>query len=213
MTVGFVHVGPVHAEHAALMGMLIRSVRATMPAVAIVHLTDLATEAAPGVDEVCRRPVSSAVALAVLQLYAEASALAPAWLFVDTDVLVHAPVDHVFSQDFDVAVAKRDGTFRPGEADTKFMRSMPFNKGVVFSRSEPFWRDAVARLQAMKSTRRAWMGDQLAMNEAIASGRYRVRVLDARYNYPPQSKAENLSGQFVTHWKGPRKAWLLERAA
>jgi len=222
MKIGFVHLDTTarpNADHVSMVLRLIASIRRAMPTVPVVHLTDEHTLGFATVDEVFRRPVSKLIALAVLQLYAAASEWTdktqprPEWIFVDTDVLFHAPVEHVFDSFFDIAVAKRDGTLLPHEVGTKFMAQQPYNKGVVFSRSEKFWRDCVTKCAAMKPARQAWMGDQIAMNQVIAEWRYRVKELDPRYNYPPKSKNESLADKFVTHWKGKRKAWMLERAA
>jgi len=209
MKVAFVHVGQTPSE---TVGLLVASAKRVMPHVPVVHLTDGATPAVAGVDEVQRHAVSPLVALAVLELYALAGA--GTWLFVDTDVLVQAPVDHVFEHaTFDIAVASREGTYRPGEAGSKFMTRHPYNKGVVFSRRTTFWQDAATVLRGMKVCTQAWMGDQLAMNAVIDQWRYKVHVLDSRYNYPPQSKSEALGDKFLLHFKGPRKTWLMERAA
>lgn len=211
MTVGVVHLGPVTVETSARMRALIASSKRVMPDCPIAQLTDRTTPAIRDVDEIVRFDVGPAIALAVLDLYALAGD--GDWLFVDTDVLMVSDVQHVFDQPFDLAVASRAGTFRDGEADLKFMRANPYNKGVVFSRSPQFWQDAAAVLRTMKPARQAWMGDQIAMNAVIASGRYHVLELDASYNYAPHRRDESWSGQRVVHFKGARKPWMVERAS
>jgi hypothetical protein len=210
LKVGFFHAARTETGHGALAARLIQSVRRAMPRAAIVHLTDEATMPMAGVDEV-RRRAGGPIALACLEAYAHAGP--GPWLFVDTDVIVQRDVSSVFEEPFDIAVADRVGTLRPKEQGTKFMARMPHNKGAVFSRSSAFWFDAAALLRTMSEVRQDWMGDQVAMNLTIAAGRYRVRVLPSRYNYPPHRRDEDVSDKAILHFKGARKAWMLERAA
>lgn len=204
MTVGFYHAG-LDSELAAAM---VASVRTHMAGVEVVQMTDINSLIVPGVDRV-QAFDAGPIAHAVIEHYA---ACEGDWLFLDTDVLVRADVRHVFDQPFDIAVATREGTLKPDEVGTKFMASMPFNKGVVFSRSQMFWQEALAWLNDRPTKDHAWMGDQKAVNAVIASGAFAVRVLPAAFNYPPKRRREDVSGQHVLHFKGPRKAWMLERA-
>jgi len=205
--VGFFHAGPspVHLE---LAQVLIRSVRRAMPGVPIVHLTDIDTPPIAGVDDVRRRPAGP-IAMSVLEHYAGCYG---DWLLVDTDVVVRRDVRAVFDLTFDIAVATREGTFKPSEIGTKFMKSMPFNKGVVFSRNPAFWAAAAKALREASEKQQSWMGDQRAMNDIIATARFFVRVLTNAFNYPPKRRDEDLSDKYVLHYKGPRKAWMLELA-
>lgn len=190
MTVGFYHAGPPSPYAAAMVA----SVRRVMPDVHVVQL-----------------PASNGpIARAVLEAYASVSG---EWLFVDTDVILQEDVRPVFDQPFDVAVATRAGTFREGEDGSKFMARMPFNKGVVFSRSQAFWVAALERMAGMKPAAQAWMGDQQAMCDVIASGAFHVLTLPNRFNYPPKFRGEPVADKAALHFKGPRKPWMLERRA
>jgi hypothetical protein len=209
--VGVCHVGIGETVHVRLAALLVASVRRAMPDVSVVHLTDEVTAPIDAADEVQRHAVTGGVALACLELYAAAGA--GEWLFVDTDVIVQQDVQHVFDEPFDVAVADRAGTLKDCELGTKFMARMPYNKGAVFSRSPEFWRSAVAACRTMKPTRQQWMGDQQAMNDVIAGGQFRVKVLPNSYNYPPQFAGEHVAEKHICHYKGPRKPWMLGRAA
>lgn len=206
MKLGFFHVTVTNTPHVKLAGALIRSVRRSMPTVEVVHLTDQATERIPGTDRVVRLSPAP-IALGCLEAYA---ACEGEWLFVDTDVIVQRDVRWIFDRPFDIAVARRDGTLKASEMGTKFMTSMPYNKGAVFSRSPAFWQAAAAHLRTLSAKRQEWMGDQAAMCAVIASGAFRVEVLPARYNYPPQHQDEDVNAQAILHYKGPRKAWMLE---
>lgn len=183
-----------------------QSVRHTLGAVEVVHFTDEQTFAIAGADTVIRRP-TTAVALACVEHYAECQG---DWLFVDTDVLIQRNVSHVFDEPFDIAVATREGTLKDSEVGTKFMDAMPFNKGAVFSRSPQFWRAVVDRCRQFAPKRQQWMGDQRAMCDVIASGVFAVKVLPARFNYPPKSPREDWRQQAIVHLKGPRKQWVLK---
>lgn len=206
MKVGFFHVARGDTPHVRLAKALIRSVRQTMPSVEVVHLTDEITAPIDGADRVERHPPAP-IALGCLEAYA---AREGDWLFVDTDVIVQRDVRWIFTAPFDIAVADREGTLRPKEVGTKFMSSMPYNKGSVFSRSPAFWSAAAAHLRTLSEKRQHWMGDQAAMNHVIATGRFHVHILPARYNYPPQQRDEDLNAQAILHYKGSRKAWMLE---
>lgn len=190
MRVGYYHAGPrsLYAE------AMVDSVRRVMPDVEVVHLTATATP----------------IALAVLEAYASVDG---EWVFVDTDVVFQEDVRHVFEQPFDIAVATREGTFMDGEDGSKFMARMPWNKGVVFSRSRAFWQRAYGRLLGMKSSQQDWMGDQQAMCDVLQSGAFAVLTLPNRYNYPPKFRGEDVRDKAALHFKGNRKAWMLGRAA
>lgn len=198
MRVGFYHVergGTSRGTARALVDRMVQSVRAAMPGVEIAEMTG---------------PVDRPMALGVLEAYASVSG---DWLFLDTDVIVQEDVRCVFDTDFDLAVADRTGTFRPGEPETKFMRRMPVNKGVMFSRSQAFWRDTAEACCAYRPERQEWMGDQQAVNDVILRGAYLVQVLPNRYNYPPHARHEDVRDKAILHFKGGRKGWMLDRRA
>lgn len=207
MKVGFFHVGRGVTPHVELASILIASIRRIMPTVPIVHFTDTDTRAIAGVDEVWRQP-SGPIALGCLDAYADAGD--EDWLFVDTDVVIQRDVRHIFSAPFDIAVADRAGTLKEKEIGTKFMASMPYNKGAVFSRAPTFWAAAAAHLRMQSEKRQNWMGDQASMNHVIAAGTFKVEILPARYNYPPLRQDEDITAQAILHYKGSRKAWMLE---
>lgn len=207
MTVGFYHAGPP-SPHAALM---VASVRRTMPNVDVVQFSPAGTTLVPGVSALRPTQDQPLIARAVLHAYATVSG---EWLFLDTDVLVQRDVRDVWATAFDIAVATREGTFKDeAEARSGCMTSMPFNKGVVFSRSSIFWADALVRICDYSEKRQHWMGDQQAVCDAIASGHYAVAHLPNTYNYPPKTRHEDVSEKAILHFKGPRKAWMAGRAA
>lgn len=209
MRVGFYHAARGDESLARTrLAVMLQSVRRAMPGIEVTHYTDLTTAAADGADYVNRR---NALPLGLASVDACAS-VAGEWLWIDTDVVVQADVRHVFDQPFDVAVADRRGTVRNRDLGTKCLKVMPFNKGVVFSRSRPFWQAVLKRMESLSGKRQGWMGDQQAMCDVIAAGAFDVVVLESRYNYPPHREDEDVSGQAITHYKGKsRKPWMLDR--
>lgn len=211
MTVGFFLNGDPNGTAYRLAALLVASIRAAMPAVPVVQFTDEKSAALAGVDEIRRRPLER---MGVTRIAHQASVDGD-WLFLDADTIVLQDVRDVFDDPkFDVAIASRRGTFKNAdEEQSAFMARMPFNNGVVFSRSARFWRAVEAALREMKPERQEFMGEQQALNDVIRSGPYAVRVLAGVYNYPPHSPVEDLSFAKIVHYKGKRKSWILERAA
>lgn len=210
MNVGFYHASAPNSPTVEMALAMVRSVRQAMPNVAVVQFTHVHSVIILDVDSVSAAAVEQPIALAVLEAYASVEG---EWLFLDTDVLVQQDVRSVFLRPFDVAVAERAGTLQAHEVGSKFMEQMPYNKGAVFSRSQAFWQEATARLRTMPPAQHAWMGDQRAMCQVIASGKYAVEFLPNRFNYAPHRKNEDLSDKAILHFKGPRKPWMLGRAA
>ncbi len=207
MIVAFYHAAPRVTPHVQLAERLIASVRQAMPGVSIYHFTDADTRSIDGVDVCLRHAALMPPALARVQQYATVDG---EWLFVDTDVIVQRDVRDVFSKPFDVAVATREGTLKPSEVGTSFMARMPYNFGAVFSRSAAFWRSAYERMLDYSAKRQAFMGDQQALNDTIATGLFNVTVLPNGYNYPPFAKDEDVRDKPILHMKGARKAWAIQ---
>ncbi len=177
---------------------LVRSVRAAMPGVPVVQLTDEKSPALAGVDGVRRMPAAP-LALFVAQHWAE---LEGDWLLVDSDVVVQKDVRPVFEQlSFDIAVATREGTPEQG---TDFAKQMPYNCGVVYARSREALRQVLENVRAMSPENQQWFGVQLA----VAS--MKPLLLYNTFNFPPGD--DRPVDAHVLHYKGPwRKKLLLER--
>ncbi len=189
-------------EHIAMAKDLIASVRKSMPGVPVVQFTNMDTPKVPGVDEVVRKD-GKHMRMAVLRMEHHASVEGD-WLFVDTDVEVLQDVRDVFALDFDVAVTDRSG-IPMNEGEKRWAAEMPYNMGVTFSRCPAFWREAQEILLKMPNEKQTWMGDQHAVCELVALGRYKVNVLSGgTYNYPP--RGGDLAGVAIAHYKGARKA-------
>lgn len=214
MKVGFFTVLRRDPQHYLCANVLVRSVRACMPGVPIVHLTDEVSPPVLGVDEVRRKPHGKMLGVR-LQHYAECEGN---WLLLDTDCLVQKDVRVIFagwtgigdSAAFDIALADRNWPHLPQTEE--MLRDMPWNTGVAFSRNTKFWAE-VSRLWHAQSDeqQRDWFSEQRVAAQVVRSGQFRFRELPgAVYNYPPVTGVEDAA---ILHFKGPRKAKMLERGA
>jgi hypothetical protein len=177
---------------------LMRSIRATMPGVPVVQLTDEDSPPLVGVDVVHRRPWKP-LALFIAEHW---SKLDGDWLLVDTDVVVQKDVRPVFDQlQFDLAAATREGT---PEAGTELAQQMPYNCGVVYSKSRQALQQVLEFVREMSPSNQQWWGVQLAV------AKLRPLLLFNTFNFPPGD--DKPVDAHVLHYKGPwRKKLLLER--
>lgn len=205
MTVGFFTVFRKDPQHYVLAEVLIRSVRAALPGVEIVQFTDETSPQIHGVDAVRRKPHGRMLERR-LEHYAEADG---EWLLIDTDVVVQQDVRGVFGSTFDVAMADRNWSHLPKTPDLTAL--MPFNTGVVFSRSTAFWRAVLATWRGFTPEQQAdWYSEQLAVAAVVRAGAYSVLTLPGMvYNYPPATAADaKLAAARIVHYKGNRKPWM-----
>lgn len=200
-----------------LAGSLMRSVRRVMPSVPCVQLTDETSPIVPDADGVIRVP---AAPLSGHRPALFASVYDGDWLFLDTDVVVHRDVRDVFEdRTFDVAVTDRlwaplpSGRSRAG-GEPHYVAKFPYNAGVIFSRSRPFWQDVRAHVGTSAKLTASFTGDQAALALLVQSDRYRIRVLSGQtYNFPPFGPNDpDLQTAAISHWKGKRRAALLEQS-
>lgn len=209
MRVGFFTVfrtDPQHFLHAASLAV---DVRAVMPGVELEQLTDERTPLVPGVTSV-RRKTAGPMLERRLEQYADCEG---EWLLVDTDVSIRKDVRHVFDDPvFDVALTDRQWPHLPQGED--LLQEMPFNTGVVFSRSTAFWTDVLSVWRGYSETQRDWLSEQRAVNAVVRTGKYRVKILPGQtFNYPPASEHDTNPEPAIWHYKGPnRKMWLSTRA-
>lgn len=183
---------------------LVQSIRAAMPGVDVVQLTDMDSPALIGVDDVVRRPAAP-LARFIAEQWAS---LEGDWFFCDTDVVVQRDIRPVFDQlAFDLAVATREGTYLPGEAGGEFMRRNPYNCGVLYSKGQAARIELLRRVAALSAEEQAWLGVQLAV------ATMQPLVLYNTFNYPPLRPDDPcVPNAHVVHYKGPwRKRLLLDR--
>lgn len=195
---------PQHFLHAQA---LVESVRRVMPGVTVLHLTD--TDSPAVLNTHAMRLPDGPMLERRLEHYAACSG---ATLFLDTDTSVTRDVRDVFDDPhFDIAIADRHWAGIPqGDA---VMHTMPFNTGVVFSRSPEFWQETLRVWRGFPKEQKDWMSEQRAVYQVIRTGRFRVKILPGEvYDYPPRTQDDPCTGAAIVHYKGPeRKRWLTEQ--
>jgi hypothetical protein len=217
--VGFLFVGSDSTGRACAEG-LVCSCKRVMPDVPVVQFSDETTEPIAGVDEVMRRPFRSG-SLAILRFTHQATVTGN-WLFLDTDIIIQKDVQKVFRGKFHLAVTTRN--WKHLKKADGFSERMPFNTGVIFSRSSKFWVEAVRTLEASETDDQDFMGHQQVICDLVASGRYDVAYLKGnKYNCPPFVEGGKEGGDpdlsdvyvrnaYIVHYKGAeRKRLMLER--
>jgi len=173
----------------------------------VVQMSDLRTPAVPGVDEVVRIPFK--VPLMLYRLKHLASYRHDEMLIVDTDVVAKKPIDDILQFDFDVALTLRDyGELFTGDG-TDVSSTMPFNTGVMISRTTEFWAECFNWLAAESPELQRWYGDQRAVFEVTERGGYHVLALPcAEFNWAPNSRTDTSEARFWHYKGGIRKKWM-----
>jgi hypothetical protein len=217
-TAAFLHVG----DDLSLPTLLVASLRKAMPSTRVVQLSDKTTAAVPGVDDTVRRDWDG-TRLMSFRLEHYAALPEASWLLLDTDMIVQADVSVVFEMDgrFDVAMHRRESTIVRPPAWEEFPELlgqdlasfMPYNTGVIFSRSARFWAVARQRLAGLEARYHRWFGDQVAVRMALETGDFRALDLHPAFNYTPQEEHDDVRRAYIVHYKGKRKAWMLARHA
>jgi len=197
--------------HFDIAKFLIQSVRESMPDVDIVQFTDDQSPEVKGVDDIHR--IGGDLPMAIRRM-THHSRVSGEWLFVDTDVVIKKDVRKVFLDDFDIALTDREGTITN---EHKYAQVMPYNIGVVFSRSPNFWKFVVDTLKTVPPNFQHWEGDQRVICEMMKLGLHRkygfnVKIIPGRqYNYPP--KSEDDTDASILHYKGNRKKYLFKESS
>jgi hypothetical protein len=206
-SVAFVHVLP----DSTIATLMVASVRSVMPGVEIVQMSEPDTAAVPGVDTVIRRE-REGMRLTQYRLAHFAALERPAILFIDPDVIVQRPVDHVFEQPFDVALTVRHERMKDLRG-VNLTPLMPYNMGVSFSRQPRFWAAAGDHCgQLAQDEFNNWYGDQLSIKHVADTGAFRVLELPCdQYNYSPRTEDEDVEERYAVHYKGQRKEWMMRR--
>lgn len=209
INVAFVHVG----ADSVLPRIMAGSVRRAMPDARVVHLTDERTDGIPEADEVVRLPYDG-VHLMSFRL-AHLAGLAPCdAVFIDTDCVVQRSVEPLFETDFDVALTRREH-IGLDPLGTDVAAVMPYNTGVMLAKPSgwDFWINARNYCERLPDRERRWWGDQLAVKAVAEVAPLRILELPCHeYNYSPAAEAEDVSGKFIVHYKGPqRKPWMIRR--
>ena len=210
MKIGFFaqDIGPQSKPILDMAQSLIRSAKLHMPDVEIYHLTDGFTRSPEGVTGTIRIGGDLPMAVRRVSLHEKCEG---DWLFVDTDIVFRHSVEAVFDEPFDIALTDRDGTITN---ESGYAQIMPYNIGVVFSRSPEFWTMVKGYLVQLPVAYQQWEGDQRIVCELMKHNHgFNVKILPGiKYNYPPKS-ADDRQDASILHYKGNRKKWLLQEAA
>lgn len=181
--------------------IMLESARRVMPGIEVYHLTNMDTRevGAPQIRFEGEMPLATKR----ITMY---SALEGSWCLVDTDIIFQRDIRHVEAEPFDVAVVERS----PESANCDYGRIIPYNLGVVFSRSRKFWKSLIPCLKKLPPKLQEWDGGQFVMSYAITDPKcpFKVKVLPAGYNWTPKTKDEDVSEHHIVHYKGKRKAWM-----
>jgi hypothetical protein len=203
LRVAFLHVG----EDLRLPAVMVASAKRL--GYALVQMTDERTPAVPGADVVVRLPWEGE-RLMTYRLQHLAGLVEPA-LVVDTDVVFVRDVRHVWEREFDVALTRRAGP-APDPNGVDLAEVMPYNTGVMFSRSRAFWERCHELCRGFPPEIQRWYGDQYAVR--FAAPEFKVLELPVDpYNYSPGSPEEDVSQRYLVHYKGARKEWMLASGA
>lgn len=189
-----------------LGGKLVQSIRKHMPGEEIVHLTDETSPQLIGTDSVRKVPNGKMLECRIKH-YSECEG---EWLLLDTDVLVMQSVRDVFTgATWDLAVADRACPHNPQTHET--WSAIPYNTGVVFSRSPQFWSLVLDTWRTSEDN--DWNSEQKAVWAVIRTGYYRVKILPGMvYNYPPKDQKDPCTGAALVHFEGQkRKFWMRSR--
>ncbi len=210
MEIAFFHVDR-DAGSRELAEIMVESARAVMPDSRIVQMTDMTTPPIEGVDDVLRKTPDGGITyfrMLHMSKYPPGDVL-----FVDTDVVFNRDVSCVFESEFDVALAPRTQELNITDSDVfdkdeDASERMPYNIGVMFSRSSDLWKRVEKENRKYKDE---WFGDQLSFAEVV--GEFAVKEIDpAVYNYTPEYVLEDTTFKAIVHYKGPhRKKWMMQK--
>lgn len=173
----------------------------------VVQMSDLRSEAVAGVDRVIRLPFK--VPLMLYRFKHLLSFEHDELLIIDTDVIAKLPIEDVWERPFDVGLTLRDqGELYNGDG-ADIGGDMPFNTGVMFSRSQQFWEDCYQWLEKQSPELQNWYGDQKAVAQIAHRPQYLVNVFPcSEFNWAPNSRDDSSNARFW-HYKGAvRKKWI-----
>jgi hypothetical protein len=227
-----------HKEYLSMIGMMFASARLFDQAAKTVVLTDPNTSfeaRSLGIDQVIREKMDGSQLMlerATAQLrHVETSAFDSPLVILDSDILVNAPLQPIFREDFDVALTWRHNA------------NQPINGGFLIlnnrrpEASRDFFRRFTAIYREEYADHGAWFGDQMALRDCVGLplselarrdmvevDGCRIRLLPCdTHNFSPANRyaeiSDDLPEKVILHFKGERKrlmapywnAWLRPR--
>jgi hypothetical protein len=201
--------------------ILVRSLRAANPDSRIIQCSDTDTPPSEA-DEVVRFSGDTTHLMTFrLRCFSELALDEPA-MYLDVDMVCLRRIEpQAVLGDFDVAVCKREyGLGTPallGKMDLSEYDGLtigqvwPYIACCTVARSQ-FWADCYANLLRLDPKFHAWFGDQEAIRNVVATGKYRARyMMESIYAHIPYEKRS--SSPRLLHFKGTDgKAAMLDWA-
>lgn len=217
----FLHVGSDFRP-----GLLVRSIRRTLPSAEIVQCTNHMDSCVEGVDDVfiLEDDVSNLMTYR-LKAFSLLGLTTPA-IYLDTDILITRPfaIDQLL-KDQDLAVCKRtfgsdaliNTTFKGmdlSEYQNKtFGEVYPYLASFNITRTHSFWTACHEKLLNLDRKFHFWYGDQEAMREVIKTRRFTLTELaESQISCLPEY-VNPANMPLAVHFKGPNRKHLMQDAA
>ena len=182
------------------------SVRRAIPGAWVIQLSDETTPRLRFVDEIRRKQYQDLIDMR----FAHMEDLPGENIVLDYDCVVQDDIRAVFNEPFDLAFTRRpDGDVT---ASASVLAQSPHNLGVIFQREsgQAFWA-RVRKGWLAVDDRDRWMDGQVLVSRCIRELGFNVLELPGEtYNYTPTSEDEDVSRRAVVHYKGKRKAWMVQ---
>ncbi len=188
---------------------MVVSAKEAMPGIEIVQMTDMRTPIIRGVDDAQLVETKEGDEFMPYRLK-HLSLFEGDGIFLDTDIIVKRDLREAFDEPFEVGLTKRDYPIFGKQTGQNLAEAMPYNTGVMFSRSQGFWRDCYEYCLSLPKEKQQWWGDQLAVKAIAESGEYKVKVFNCEtWNRVPV-RSDDLGDAYAVHYKGEkRKEWML----
>lgn len=182
---------------------MVESVRQHMPRAIVCQLTDTKTRGLPFVDEVRRVEGANYAYL----LYKHMASLPEPFIRLDYDMLIQGDLSHVLD-DTDLAFNTHgDSTVVNSDWGKKY----PFATCVWAAKTGGHEFAESFRKIHLESGEDDWLGLVPSVNKAIQSTPFAVKTLPGEiYNYTPKNRDDKPDTALVIHYKGRRKAWMLD---
>lgn len=206
--------------------VLVRSLRAQHRSATIIQCSDEASPTVEGVDRVQRLEGDPALLMTFRLRSFATLGLAEPTMYLDTDMICVKPLDPAkIIGAADVAVCRREydrdltvnTNFRGMDLSSYSGRTLdqawPFIACCTVARNFSFWVDCARVLEQLDRKWWSWYGDQEAIREVIASGKYRtVQIPETVYGN--QARSRQSSAPRLLHFKGAEgKKLILAEAA
>lgn len=220
MRVVFLHVKSTQ-DNSLLPTIMAKSVKKAMPNARLIQMSDRKTPIIDGADEIWRddytynqflaQPYGMILpnGLMVFRMRMLSKLDDKPTVILDTDTVVQHDLSSAFDDPFDIGLTERTEVIKDQNGHN-MVETMPFNTGVMFSRSARFWRDCLDYVRTLTKDEKDWTGDQLAVAHISKNYRLKRFTVDP-WNYSPSTKEEDISGKKVVHYKGRRKTWMIEK--